>query len=178
MEEKGAKSKAVGSEPPGEDGQSQVGGARSNMSGLDKIEQSFRGAITHFEESNKITLEWFRESKRRIADVTSKIETNRKKLQGLQQQVNRSVTEIAACRARAEVNDDRISQLEQKVQDLTETIKVQAQLAENLQAQQLLGEAALKETREKVEKLEEAAQPVTISVPYLQWDHYFEQPQT
>ena len=63
------------------------------------------------------------------------------------------------------------------MQDLTFTVKVQAQLAENLQAQQVLGEAALKETREKLEKLEEAAQPVTISVPILQRDHYFEQPQ-
>ena len=35
----------------------------------------------------------------------------------------------------------------------------------------------MKETREKLEKLKEAAQPVTISVPYLQRDHYFEQPQ-
>ena len=69
------------------------------MSGLDKIEQSFRGAITHFEESNKITLEWFGESKRRIVDVTSMIETNRKKLHGLQQQTDASITEIAACQA-------------------------------------------------------------------------------
>ena len=114
-------------EPPGEDGQSQVGGARSNISGLDKIEQSFKGAITHFEESNKITLEFFGESKRKHKAVDSRIKTNRKKLHGLQQQANGSVTEIAACQARAEVNDDRISQLEQKVQDLTETVKVHAQ---------------------------------------------------
>ena len=57
------------------------------------------------------------------------------------------------------------------MQDLTETVKAHSQVAENLQAQQVLGEAALKETREKLDKLEEAAQPVTISVPY------FEQPQ-
>ena len=88
-----------------------------------------------------------------------------------------SITEIAACRARAEFHEDWISQLEQKVQELAETVRVQAQLVENLQAQQLLGEAALKETREKVEKLEEAAQTVTISVPYIQQDHYLEQPQ-
>ena len=70
-------------EPPGEDGQFQVGVARSNMSGLDKIENSFRGAISHFEESNKITLEWFGESKKRLKEVTSNIESNRKKLHGL-----------------------------------------------------------------------------------------------
>ena len=123
----GAKSRMGGSEPPREDSQSQVGGARSNMSELDKIEQSFKGAITHFEESNKITLEFFGELKRKYKAVDSRIETNRKKHQGLQQQGDGRVTEIAACRPRAEFHDDQISQLEQKVQEL-------AQLAENLQA--------------------------------------------
>ena len=85
----------------------------------------------------------FGELKRKRKAVDSWIETNRKKLHGLQQQTIGSITEIAACQARAEVNDDQILQLEQKVQDLTETVKVQAQLAESLQAQQLLGEAAL-----------------------------------
>ena len=48
------------------------------------------------------------------------------------------------------------------------------QLAENLRAQQLLDEATLKEIKEKVDKLKEAAQTVTISVPYLQQGHYLE----
>ena len=58
-----------------------------------------------------------------------------------------------------------------------ETVRAQAQLAENLQAQQLLGEGALKEIREKVDKLDEAAKTVTISVPYVQQGRYLEQPQ-
>ena len=141
----------------------QVGGTRSNISRMDRIEKSFREAITHFEASNQITLEWFGEFKRRIVDITSKIETNRKKLHGLQQQTDGSIIEIARCQATVKVHEDRNSQLEQKLQELA-----QAQLAENLQVQQLLGEAALKEIREKVDKLKEAAQTVTISVPYLQ----------
>ena len=73
--------------------------------------------------------------------MTSNIESNRKKIHGLKQQADGSIMEIAACRARAEVHQDRISQLEQKLQELVETVRAQAQLAENLQAQQLLGEA-------------------------------------
>ena len=88
-----------GSEPPREDGQSQVGWARSNMSELDRIENSFKGAITHFEESNKITLEFFVESKRKHKAVDSRIKHNRKKLHGLQQQTDGSITWIAAFRA-------------------------------------------------------------------------------
>ena len=112
------------SESPREGGQSKVGGARSNMLELDPIENSFKGAITHFKEANKITLRFFGESKKKHKAVDSRIEHNRKKLHGLQEQTNGSITQIAACRARAEINDDRISQLEQKVQDLTETVKV------------------------------------------------------
>ena len=84
--------------------------------------------------------------------------------------------EIAGCRARIKVHEDRISQLEQKLQKLLETVWAQAQLAENLQAQQLLDGAILKDIKEKVDKLEEAAQTVTISVPYVQQDHYLEHP--
>ena len=54
----------------------QVGGTRSNISSMDRIEKSYREAITYFEASNQLTLDWFGESKRRIVDVTSKIETN------------------------------------------------------------------------------------------------------
>ena len=86
----------------------------------------------------------------------------------MEEQNNGSITQIAACRARAEADNDRILKLEQQVQDLTETVKAHSQVAENLQAQQVLGEAALKETREKLDKLEEAAQPVTIAVPYFE----------
>ena len=70
-------------ETSGEDGQFQVGGARSNMSGLDKIENSFSGAISHFEESNKITLQYFGESKKRVKVATSNIESNRKNINAL-----------------------------------------------------------------------------------------------
>ena len=59
-----------------------------------------------------------------------------------------------------------------------ETQRIQAQLAENLQAQQILGETSLKELREKVdEKLEQAVQPVTFSVPIVQQGYYLEAPQ-
>ena len=122
----GTKNRMASSEPSGEDGQFQVDGARSNMSGLDKTENSLRGAISHFEESNKITLEWFGESRKRVKEVTSNIESNRKKIHGLKQQADGSITEIAACRARAEVHEDRISQLEQKLQELVETLQAQA----------------------------------------------------
>ena len=76
------------------------------------------------------------------------------------------------------MHEDRISQLERKLQELVETAQTRAQLAENLQAHQLLGEAAMKEIREKVDKkLEEAAQTVTLSVPYIQQGFYLEPPQ-
>ena len=54
---------------------------------------------------------------------------------------------------------------------------MQAQLEENLRAQQLLDGATLKEIKEKVDKLKEAAQTVTISVPYIQQGHYLEHPE-
>ena len=49
-----------------------------------------------------------------------------------------------------------------------ETNRILAQQAENLQAQKILEETSLKELREKVdEKLEQAVQPVTFSVPIV-----------
>ena len=42
-----AKNRMASSEPSGEDDQFQVGGTRSNMSGLDQIETSFKGVISH-----------------------------------------------------------------------------------------------------------------------------------
>ena len=64
---------------------------------MDRIEKSYREAITYFEASNQLTLDWFGESKRRIVDVTSKIDANQKRLHGLQQQTDGSITEIAGC---------------------------------------------------------------------------------
>ena len=55
--------------------------------------------------------------------MDSQIENNRKKIHGLQEQNNGSITQIEACRARAEADNDRILKLEQQVQDLTETVK-------------------------------------------------------
>ena len=47
-----------------------------------------------------------------------------------------------------------------------------------MQAQQILEETSLKELREKVdEKLEQAVQPVTFSVPIVQQGYYLEAPQ-
>ena len=47
---------------------------------------------------------------------------------------------------------------------------------ENLGAQQLLDGVAVREIKERVEKLEEAAQTVTISVPYISQDQYLGHP--
>ena len=109
-----------------------AGGAKGNMSKLEQIENSFKNTITHFEEANKITLRFLGESKKKQKAVDSRIENNRKKIHGLQEQNNGSITQIAACRARAEADKDKILKLEQQVQDLTETVKVHSQIAEDL----------------------------------------------
>ena len=82
---------------------------------MERIEKSYREAISSFKASNQLTLDWFGESKRRIVDIASKIEANRKKLHGLQQQTDGSVTEISGCKARIEVHEDRIFKLEEKL---------------------------------------------------------------
>ena len=84
--------------------------------------------------------------------MNSNIESNRRSIHALRQQAEGSITEIAACQARGEVHEDHISQLEREFQELVETAQTQAQLAENLQAQQTLGETSLKELREKADK--------------------------
>ena len=50
------------------------------------------------------------------------------------------------------------------------------QQVENLGVQQLLDGVAIREIKDRVEKLEEAAQTVTISVPYISQDQYLEYP--
>ena len=50
------------------------------------------------------------------------------------------------------------------------------QQVEKLGAQQLLDGVAVREIKERVEKLEEAAQTVTISVPYISQDQYLGHP--
>ena len=60
-----------------------VDGASSNRSGLDQIETSFSGAITHFEEDNKITLQYFGESSRRVKEANSNIVSNRRSIHAL-----------------------------------------------------------------------------------------------
>ena len=62
----GTKTRMGNSESPREGGQSKVGGARGNMSELEPIENSFKGAVTHLEEANKTTLRFLGESKRNI----------------------------------------------------------------------------------------------------------------
>ena len=53
-----------------------VASCKSNISSMDRIEKSYKAVITYFVASNQLTLDWFGESKRRIVDVTSKIEAN------------------------------------------------------------------------------------------------------
>ena len=55
-----------------------VDGASSNMSRLDQIEAAFSGATTHFEDTNKIILQFFGESSRRVNEAHSNIESNRR----------------------------------------------------------------------------------------------------
>ena len=82
--------------------------------------------------------------------------------------------EISGCKAGIEVHEDRITRLEKRLQELQDAIRTQGQQAENLGAQQLLDGVAVREIKERVEKLEEAAQTVTISVPYIFQDQYLE----
>ena len=67
-------------------------------------------------------MEWFGEARRRIRDVGSKIESNRKKLHGLQEQATSSITEISGCKASIEVHEDRITKLEERLQELQDAI--------------------------------------------------------
>ena len=76
---------------------------------MDRIEESYKGATRSFEAANQLTLEWFMEARKRIKDVGSNIESNCKKLHGLQEQANSSVTEISRCKAGIEVHEDRIT---------------------------------------------------------------------
>ena len=148
----------------------QSGGATSNTCNMERIEEAFKEATRTFEVSNQLTLECFGEAKRRIGDVGSKIESNRKKLHGLQEQATSSVTEISGCKAGIEVHEDRITKLEERLQELQDPLRTQGQQAENLGAQQLLDGVAVWEVKDRVDKLEAVAQTVTISVPYIQQD--------
>ena len=109
-----------------EGGQLRVDGASSNMSRLDQIEATFSGATTHFEDANKIILQFFGESSRRVKGAHSNIESNRRGIHALKQQAEGSITQIAASRARGEVHEDGVSQLERRYQDLVETQQIQA----------------------------------------------------
>ena len=121
----------------------QSGGTRSNICNMDRIEESYKEATWIFEASNQLTLEWFGEARRRIGDVGSKIESNCKKLHGLQEQATSSVTEISGCKAGIEVHEDRITKLEERLQELQDALGMQGHQAENLGAQQLLDGVAV-----------------------------------
>ena len=101
---------------------------------MDRVEDSFKGATRAFEAANQITLDWFVEAKKRIRSVDSNMESNHKKLQGLQEQANSSVTEISGCKAGIEVHGDRITQLEEKLQEVQYSIWTLRQQVENLGA--------------------------------------------
>ena len=73
-----------------------VDGASSNMSMLDQIEAAFSRATTHFEDANKIILQFFGESSRRVNKAHSNIESNRRDVHALKQQAKGSITQIAA----------------------------------------------------------------------------------
>ena len=154
----------------------QSGGTRSNICNIDRKEESYKEATRTFEASNQLTLEWFRDARRRIRDVGSKIESNQKKLHGLQEQATSSITEIYGCKAWIKVHEDRITRLEERLQELQDTIWMQGEQAENLGAQQLLDGVVVQEIKDRVEKLEEVAQTITISVPYISQDQYLGHP--
>ena len=139
---------------------------------MEWIEKAFKEATRTFEVSNQLTVEGFREARRRIGDVGSKIEANRKNVHGLQERVTSNVTEISGCKANIEVHEDRITRLEERIKELQEAFQTQGQQAERIGAQQLLSDVAVREFKERVEKLEAVAQPATISVPYISKEQY------
>ena len=155
----------------------QSGGTRSNTCDMDWIEESYKEATRTFEASNQLTLEWFGEAKRRIGEIGSKIESNCKKLHGLKEQATSSVMEISGCKAGIEAHEDRITKLEERLQELQDPLRTQGQQAENLGAQQLLDGVAVREIKDRVEKLKVVAQTMTISVPYISQDQYLGHPE-
>ena len=92
---------------------------------MERIEEAFKEATRTFEVSNQLTVDWFGEARRRIGDVGSKIETNRKNIHGLQEQVTSNVTEISGTKANIEVHEDRIARLEERIKELQEALQTQ-----------------------------------------------------
>ena len=121
----------------------QSGGTTSNTCNMERIEEAFKEATRTFEVSNQLTVDWFGEARRRIGDVGSKIEANRKNIHGLQEQVTSNVTEISGTKANIEVHEDRIARLEERIKELQEALQTQGQQAERIGAQQLLGDVAV-----------------------------------
>ena len=67
-----------------EGGQLQVDGVSSNMSRLHQIEAAFSNSASHFEDPNKIILQFFGESSKRVNDANSNIESTRRDVHALQ----------------------------------------------------------------------------------------------
>ena len=162
-----------------EGSQSQEDGASNNMSArLHQIEATFSNSTSHFEDTNKIILQFFGEASKRVNNANSNIESTGTDVHALQQQAKGNITQKAACRAQGESHKDHLGQLERKYEEVVQANRILAQQAENLKAQQLLDKTSLQELREKVdEKLEQAVQPVTFSVPIVQQGYYLEAPQ-
>ena len=69
-----------------EGGQSQEDGVSNNMSArLHQIEAAFSNSAIHFEDANKIILQFFGESSKRVNDANSNIESTRRDVHTLQQ---------------------------------------------------------------------------------------------
>ena len=56
--------------------------------------------------------------------------------------------------------------------ELQEALQIQGQQGERIGAHQLLSDASVQELKERIEKIEALAQPVTISDPYISQEQY------
>ena len=150
-----------------EGGQSQEDRASNNMSArLHQIEAAFSNSATHFDDANKIILQFFGEASKRVNNANSNIQSTRRDVHTLQQQAEGNITQIAACRAQGESHEDCLGQLERKYKEVVQANRILAQQAKNLHAQQVLDQTSLQELRERVdEKLDQSVQPVTFAAP-------------
>ena len=150
----------------------QSGGATSNTYNMERIEGAFRDAARTFDISTQLTVEWLNDARRKIVDLGSTIEDNHKNIHGLQEQVTSNVTEISGTKANIEVHEDKIARLEERIKELQKAHQTQGQQTEIIGAHQLLGDVSVQELKERIEKIEALAQPVTISDPYISQEQY------
>ena len=70
------------------------------------------------------------------------------------------------------MHEDRIARLEERIKELQKAHQTQGQQTEIIGAHQLLGDVSVQELKERIEKIEALAQPVTISDPYISQEQY------